>query len=183
MDNKTRILWITRTAIFVALLVALQGITKPFGQYVTGSVVNLLLIVSVMVGGLWSGVTVAMLSPVFAFLVGIGPALVPLLPFIMVGNLSLVLVWHFVAGSAPANKLVARGAIALVAGAVVKFLVLYLGVVQLAVPLLLKLPEKQAMMISASFSFPQLITAAIGGAAALVALPVLRMATKKPAQV
>lgn len=181
MDNKARILWITRTAVFVALLVGLQALTKPLGQYVTGSVVNLVLIMSVMLGGLWSGVTVAVLSPLFAFLLGIGPAMFPLTPFIMLGNLALVLVWHFVAGNAPDDKLLSRGIVALVGGAVVKFAVLYLGIVMVAVPFILKLPAPQAAAISAAFSFPQLITAGIGGAVALVILPVLRKAVKKPA--
>lgn len=179
--NKSKIIWMTRTAVLLALLVALQALTKPLGQYVTGSVVNLILILSVMLGGLWCGATVALLSPLFAFLVGIGPAFPPILPFVMLGNLALVLAWHFIAGRASAGKLLARGVCALVAGAVFKFLVLYFGIVQLAVPLILTLPQKQAAVLSASFSFPQLVTAAVGGAVALLVLPVLRKALQKPA--
>mgnify|MGYP007098824989 FL=1 len=51
MNKKT--LWITETAVMIALLVALQWATKPLGQFVTGSCVNLVLGVSVLVGGLW----------------------------------------------------------------------------------------------------------------------------------
>ena len=72
MNKKT--LWITETAVMIALLVALQWATKPLGQFVTGSCVNLVLGVSVLVGGLWCGLTVALVSPFFAFLLGIGPA-------------------------------------------------------------------------------------------------------------
>ena len=50
MNKKT--LWITETAVMIALLVALQWATKPLGQFVTGSCVNLVLGVSVLVGGL-----------------------------------------------------------------------------------------------------------------------------------
>ena len=66
MNKKT--LWITETAVMIALLVALQWATKPLGQFVTGSCVNLVLGVSVLVGGLWCGLTVALVSPFFAFL-------------------------------------------------------------------------------------------------------------------
>lgn len=41
MNKKT--LWITETAVMIALLVALQWATKPLGQFVTGSCVNLVL--------------------------------------------------------------------------------------------------------------------------------------------
>ena len=46
MNKKT--LWITETAVMIALLVALQWATKPLGQFVTGSCVNLVLGVSVL---------------------------------------------------------------------------------------------------------------------------------------
>lgn len=179
MQNKGKILWITQTAIFIALLVVLQAMTKPLGQYVTGSMVNLVLILSVMLAGASSGLTVAALSPVFAFVLGIGPAFPPLIPFIILGNVTLVLVWHFVAGRAKSDKLVMLSLVALVCGAVAKFAVLYIGVVKIAIPLLLHLPEKQAAVLSASFSFPQLVTACIGGAIALLVLPVLRKALHK----
>ena len=60
MNKKT--LWITETAVMIALLVALQWATKPLGQFVTGSCVNLVLGVSALVGGLWCGLTVALVK-------------------------------------------------------------------------------------------------------------------------
>ena len=44
--------------------------------------------------------------------------------------------------------------------------------------MVLTLNEKQTAMLSASFSFPQLITAAIGGALALLLVPPLRRALR-----
>ena len=35
---KKKILWITETAVLLALLITLQWLTKPLGQLVTGSV-------------------------------------------------------------------------------------------------------------------------------------------------
>ena len=40
---RKKLLWITETAVMLALLVALQAITKPAGQLVTGSFVNIVL--------------------------------------------------------------------------------------------------------------------------------------------
>ena len=87
-----RVLWITETAVMTALLIILQTATKPAGQYVTGSCVNAVLAVSVLAAGVWSGAVVALLSPFFAFLLGIGPQLLPIVPSIAVGNLVFVLI-------------------------------------------------------------------------------------------
>ena len=175
-DNKKRIFWITRTAIFIALLIVVQFATKPLSQYVTGSAVNLLLIMSVMICGLSSGMTVAALSPVFAMLFGIGPALWILTPFIVLGNCAIVLIWYLIGIRAFKDKFVGY-LVALPAGAAGKFLVLYLTIVRLLLPLFLHLPAKQAAVITAAFSLTQLITALIGGAVAVAALPLVRKAT------
>ena len=93
MKNKTY--WIAETAVMIALLVALQWATKPLGQFVTGSCVNLVLGVSTLVGGVWCGAVVAIASPFCAFLVGVGPAKLLIVAFIAVGNVVLVLLLHF----------------------------------------------------------------------------------------
>ena len=82
---KKKTLWITQTALMLALLLALQWATKPLGQLVTGSCVNGILAVTVLFAGMVSGITVAVLSPLFAFFLGIAPNLVTV-PVIMVGN-------------------------------------------------------------------------------------------------
>lgn len=168
-DMKSKTLWITYTAALIALLVVIQAVTAGLGNtFVTGTLVNAVLIIAVMTAGLWSGVSVAAVSPVMAKLVGIGP-LWSLLPFIAVGNIALVTVWYFLGRRKEIPTYAARAA-ALIVAAAVKFLVLYLGIVKVAVPLLLKLPEPQATVISTMFSIPQLVTALLGG---IVALPVL----------
>ncbi|MCL2158476.1 MAG: hypothetical protein FWH48_03620 [Oscillospiraceae bacterium] len=176
MKNKG-ILWIAQTAIFVALLIGGQAATASFGQLVTGSWVNAMLIISVMTCGLASGLTVAALSPVFAKLFGIGP-LWSIIFFIMAANAALVLTWHLIGNMKFANVHLVR-ILALCAAAICKFLVLYIGIVQLAVPFLLNLPEPQAAAVSALFSLPQLITASIGGAIAIAILPAIEKITTK----
>lgn len=177
MNNKKRILWITHTAVFIALLVVLQAATAPLGNtLITGTVVNLLLIVSVMTCGPASGLTVAVISPIVAKFIGIGPLWV-LIPFIAAGNIALVLIWNFLGNRKTGNQTSAYIA-ALIAAATAKFLVLYLGIVQIAVPMLLGLPEQQAAVVSNLFSIPQLITALSGGIAASIILPTLKKAIK-----
>jgi uncharacterized membrane protein len=175
--NRKRVLWITRTAVFIAVLVVAQLATAPLGNtLVTGSLVNLILIVSVMTNGPSSGLTVAVLSPILAKLVGIGPFWT-IIPFIIIGNAVLVLVWHIIGGAEKPNKYVSW-VISLVCAAVLKFAVIYFGVVKLAVPVILGLPAPKAQIMSAAFSFPQLITATVGGVVAILILPVLKKAIR-----
>lgn len=169
MNSKSKTLWITYTAALIALLVVIQAVTAGFGNtIVTGTLVNAVLIIAVMTGGFWPGAVVALVSPVMAKLTGIGP-LWSLIPFIAAGNLALVIVWHFLSRRSGIPRYVGRAG-ALIGAAAAKFLVLYLGIVKVAVPFLLKLPEPQAGVISGMFSVPQFVTALLGG---IVALPVL----------
>ena len=176
MDNKQRILWITRTAVFIALLVVWQAASAPLGNtLITGSIVNLLLIVSVMTCGLASGLTVAAVSSFMAKLLGIGP-LWSLIPFMIAGNVTLVLLWHFIGNRNMGGKRYMAYITALIVAAISKFLVLYIGIVRIAIPILLGLPEQQAAAITSIFSVSQLFTASVGGALAFVLIPRLKKA-------
>lgn len=178
--NKN-ILWITRTAIFTSLLVVAQLLTAGFGNtLITGSLVNLLLILSVCLCGFSSGVTVGVLSPVVARFLGIGPLWV-LIPFIILGNLTLVTVWKVTQQMAGEKKSTGR-IMAVLLSSFAKFAVLFLGVVKIALPLL-GLPGPQVAVISTMFSFPQLATALIGGTMALLLLPLLENALKSTGRI
>ena len=181
MNKKIR--WITETAILLALLVTLQALTKPAGQLVTGSCVNTVLAIAVLVGGLWSGVTIALISPVLAFLLGIAPQILTV-PAIMVGNTVFVILLHFLADKNGKN--IAKQVCAWIVAAFAKFAALYLIVVKIICGVLsdsllaagtMKPPMLQAL--PATFSWPQLITALIGGAIALAITPVIRKALHK----
>ena len=174
--------WITRTGLLLAVLVVLQGLTKGFGQLVTGSCVNGVLALAGLLAGMSSGLTVALCSPVLAYLLGIAPQILTV-PAIMAGNALYVFLLTRIAGGKEAS-LGAR-VTGLGIAAVGKFALLYFLVAKLicglaAQPLLdagvLKAPMLQAL--PATFSWPQLITALIGGAVALTIAPVLRKAIK-----
>ena len=171
MTSNKRILWITRTAIFLALLIIAQAVLKPLGQYVLGAVVNLIFVMTAVLLGLGSSVVISILSPLLAFFLGFGPAIPQIVPIVMLGNLTLSVIWVFLVGKSE-GKQVIRFCIAIITAAVAKFLVLWLGIVVIAIPLL-SLPEKQMLMLSAAFSYPQLITAISGSAAASLVLPSL----------
>lgn len=181
MNRKVR--WITETAIMLALLVTLQALTKGFGQLVTGTCVNAVLAVAALVGGWSCGLTVALISPVLAFLLGIAPQILTV-PAIMVGNSVYVVLLAVLADKS--GKQVLRQVVAWLTAAVAKFAALYAIVVwlicgvfsqTLLVSGMLKPPMLTAL--PATFSWPQLVTALLGGAVALVMVPVLRKALHK----
>lgn len=163
---------ITETAVMTALLVALQAATRPAGQFVTGSCVNAVLALTTLLAGLWSGAAVALLSPFFAFLLGIGPQLPPIVPAIAAGNLVFVaLLWILTRQRKGAPPL--RQVPAWLIAAFGKFAALYIIVVQILCRVL-PLKPPQIETFSAMFSWPQLVTALIGGAIALLLAPMVR---------
>ena len=181
MNKKIR--WITETAILLALLVTLQYVTKPMGQIVTGSCVNTVLAVAVLFAGLGSGVTIAVISPVLAFLLGIAPQILTV-PAIMAGNTVFVVLLHLLADKTGKNLV--KQAAAWIIAAFAKFAALYFIVVKLICGVLAEsllaagtLKEPMLKALPATFSWPQLITALIGGAIALALAPVLRKALHK----
>lgn len=177
MNQKVR--WITQTAVLLALLVVFQAVTRSFGQLVTGSCVNAVLAVAVLLAGMSSGVTIALLSPVLAYLLGITQQLITV-PAIMVGNTVFVVLLGLIAGR---GKNVGIQAAAWLLAAVGKFATLYILVVKIicgiaSAPLLESGTLKPPMLekLPGMFAWPQLITALIGGGIALLIAPVLRKA-------
>lgn len=178
--NK-KVLWITRTAIFIALIIVVQFATRGFSSYVTGSLVNLLLIIGGLTAGLSSGLTLAVLSPVFALILGIQPPQTAILvPAIMIGNMVIVFVtWYFTKESLklkPKFRAYIQ-VLGLVTGAVLKFFVLWALVTQILLPIA-KLPIALSSVLAITFSWAQLITALIGGSIALSIYPLVAKGIK-----
>ena len=180
---RKKVLWLTETAVLLALLICLQWLTKPLGQVVTGSCVNTVLAIAALFVGPVSGMVIALISPVFAYLLNIAPQLVTV-PAIMAGNLGYTVILGYV--GTRSGRPLWRQIVAWISAAGAKFAVLYVLVVQIICGLasealleqgLLKAPMLKAL--PAMFSWTQLITAAIGGAVALLIAPVLRRALKR----
>lgn len=177
---KKKTLWITETAVTLALLVTLQWATKPLGQLVTGSCVNAVLAVSALLCGLSGGLTVALLSPLFAYFLGVAPNLIAV-PVIMAGNSLLVLLLAMLNG-----KPIWKNIIAWLTAAAGKFAVMYALIVWVVCGVasdfllaqgVLKAPMLKALPLT--FGVTQLITALIGGGVAILIVPVLKKALRK----
>ena len=177
MSKKVR--WITETAVLRALLVVFQAVTRSLGQLVTGSCVTAVRAVTGLLAGMSSGITIALISPVLAYLLGIAPQLVTV-PAIMAGNTVFVVLLGLIAGK---GENTGTQAAAWLLAAVGKFAALYILVVKIicgiaSAPLLASGTLKAPMLekLPGMFAWPQLITALIGGGVALLIVPVLRKA-------
>ena len=191
MSKKIR--WITETAVMLALLVCLQWVgsfvpDQMTKQLITGTMVNCVLAVTVLMVGLSSGIAVALISPVCAFLFGIAPNFITVAP-IMVGNCCYVALLHVIAGKT--RKFGWQQPAALAIAAVVKFGVLYVLVVKVICGVasgallgqklgeIVVLAPPMLQMLPTMFAWPQLVTALTGGVIALTIVPVLRKALHK----
>ena len=180
MNDKKQLRRLTETAMMLALLITFQALTKPYGQLLTGSLVNALLAITVLMVGLPGGLAVAIISPILAYFLKIAPQVLTV-PAIMVGNSVYVVLLHLL--SDRQGKQLGRRLLAWLAAAGAKFAALYAIVVWLICGVLSERlldsgVMKPAMLnlLPATFSWPQLITALIGGGVALAIVPLLRKA-------
>ena len=183
--GNSTVQFIARTAIGIALVILAQLIGKmlpagaviagPFSvtQLVTGSLVNCVLFVFTAQVGILSGVIIGFLSSILASLIGIGPAVVAVVPVVGCGNAILALVFGLVSG----KRRELRAPAVLFAAAV------KCGFLWVCVPAVLKalgtVAEKQVAALSIMFSWPQGVTALIGGVLALIIIPRLAKVKKE----
>jgi hypothetical protein len=125
-----------------------------------------MLIISAIWVGLYSGIAIAVITPIFAFMLGGGVLrIVPqIVPVLMIGN-ALIVVFVYILR----NKSLIAG---MVLGSLAKFGFLWAGVSFLIIPFFGGvLSPMQVTMVAATFSYNQLITATIGSIIAFLILP------------
>lgn len=178
MKNKNLQL-VVRTALLLAITLVFQQLRLLIGNslpstIIIGSLVNLALVVAAGMVGWIGGSVIAILSPVVAFLEGHLPLPV-LIPFVAVGNIVIIVVFEIIELRKNTSPRLWGGVIA---ASFAKFLVLLALVVGLFAGVMLPgmgLPAQKVSALttalSLSFSWPQLVTALVGGAAAI---PVIR---------
>ena len=191
---KKNIRWITETAVLMALLICLQWLgsnipTPLVKQLITGTCVNCVLAIAALYSGTGSSMTIALISPILAFFVGISQP-ITVIP-IMAGNACYVLLLRLISGNS--GNTFWRQPVALAVAAGAKFAVLYILVVKticgfasglfmgkmIGDQMLLGPKMLQPKNLPLMFSWPQLVTAICGGIIALCILPVLRKALHK----
>lgn len=162
--------FITRTAILLALVVVFQMVGRmiPYNNFIVGPLVNACLLISTAIAGVWSGVVIAVLSP-FTSLINnhapIAPILLLFAPFVAIGNSLLVAAFGILKKK---NEI-----LGIVIGALLKFGFLW-GAIVTFINVKGDIKPAVAKTLTGLFSYPQLITALIGGAVALVAIKALK---------
>ncbi len=174
MQKKT--LFISRLSLLIALTLIIQLIGLP--QPITGPLVNTMLLITTTILGLLSGIILGCMTPLIAVFRGeLPPILAAMIPFIIGGNILLVITYALVKNKLlffaqkslhPMHRIELY--IGIILAAVIKYIFLVFAV-KLILPVILAhtIPDKIAFMMTT----PQLITALIGGAFALMIYEIL----------
>ena len=165
------------TAILIALTIVFQLLRPVLGgsniisTYIIGSLVNLVLIIAACAVGLWSGVAVAVVAPLFAVLQN--HAQLPMVPWIIAGNLVLVVLYALFARQPKTLKVqwgrwISVGVVA----ALLKFAVMTLGMTLVQTAATGK-AFNVILGVAAGAQFVQIVTALIAMVLGGIILPML----------
>jgi len=160
MQIKTLTLSKISIAQFGVLLAVVLLAPLSHSQIITGTIVNAVLFLATAMLGWTAAVAIGALPSLMAAMAGTLPApLIPMIPFIITGNAILITVFFSLK-----NKNYWLGAIS---ASIFKFLFLYSTSATL---LQFLLPQKLAPQMALMMSWPQLITALLGGLLAFIFL-------------
>lgn len=162
-----------RSSLLLALAIVLQlvgsRVPQQINQFLVGPAVNAILIISAYICGKFWGISIGILTPLLAWLVGqLAAPFAPFIPFIMIGNAIFVLSFSLL------KDFKKFGAyLGIIIGAVLKYVFLFLSASKLVGLLNLSIPKKLAGKLILAMGIPQLITALVGGAVALIIIKIL----------
>lgn len=180
MKMKTKTKAIAVTAVMVALCIVVQLFKLPITIPYTGALINLIIIIDTLYCGLLSGVIISIIAPITSFIItqsAIVSAIPLILPFIMLGNIVIVLFAWFVRGKKLELNILP---ISLVAGSFAKAGVMYLTIVKWVLPTFgTSLKPAAVKIASVTYSTTQVYAALLGTALVCIIWPVLRIAIKK----
>lgn len=168
--SKSRILLIVRTALLLALTIVFQMMGRflgPNNNYIVGPLVNASLLVATAVTGLWGATAISVIAPFVSALTNkaaIAPLILSFSPFIALGNFIYVLCFYLLMKK---NKTAG-----VIVGSIAKFGLLYASISIFTN--VVEVAEKPAAVLNALFSWPQLLTALVGGVIALLVIRALR---------
>ena len=156
-----------RSKIFIfSALLAISVVVPSLihSQYVTGPLVNAMLLIAVVLLGPFEAVMIGIIPSTVALSSGLLPlVLAPMVPFIMISNAIFIALFHYIRPKS--------FSLGVVVGGLVKFAFLY-G----AVTLLMKTMLSEALVstLAIMMGYPQFLTALIGGVIAFLFLRSLK---------
>lgn len=153
---------LAQTGLLLALCIASQFF-KNLSVYITGPIVNTIIIIAVLAVGLFSGLIISIIAPITAYLITASPiitAIPAVMPMIMIGNCILaVFVWLF--NQKIRFKLSLP--VGMIVGSIIKSVFMALSIINVLFTVFGgSLNEKQLAMGRTTFSTVQLITALMG---------------------
>ncbi|HPG92835.1 MAG TPA: ECF transporter S component [Clostridia bacterium] len=166
-NAKNKAMVLARIAIMIALTVLAQYLSGLLGnQLLTGSIVNMFLLISALLTGIIGGISVGVVTPFIALALGLNPQVV-LVPFIALSNAALVVIFALILRITKVSerknefKRIAYLVCSIVLAAGVKFLMMFFFS-RVLFPLFFapQLVDK----LSVAWGVLQLFTALIGGA-------------------
>ncbi len=165
--NKEKILTLVQFSVLVGVA-TVAPLLLTHQQAITGPIVNATLFISVMLLGARYAILIGLIPSLVALSVGLLPiVLAPMVPFIMMGNTILILIFDYFK-----EKNYWYGVIL---ASVLKFLFLF-GASSFVMNLILK--KEIATKVATMMSWPQLFTALAGGIVAYLFLKMLNMEIK-----
>lgn len=157
-----------RASLLLALAIVAQAIGRGFpqiSQLFVGSIVNCILIIAALTCSTYLGTLVGVLTPILAWVIGqLPPPMGPFVPFIVIGNAIYIILFSLIYKKK--NNL--RKYLSIIIAAIFKYFFLFISSSKLIYLFNLNIPKKVANKLVIMMGFPQLITALIGGALALL---------------
>lgn len=167
MSKKITTKQIATAGVLLALMIVAQ-LFKNLSVYITGPIVNAILIIATLSLGPVIGIILSIISPLTAFLITASPIMkmVPLIiPAIMCGNIILCMFVHFFTRHIKKPLGLPAG---LITGSVFKAMFMGGVISNCLLVYMTSLPAEKLKAAQFTFSITQLITAAIGSALAFI---------------
>lgn len=163
------------TALMLALCIVSQFF-KNMSVYITGPIINLILLVTLLYAGRGCAFILSVITPITAFIIT-GSPIMAAMPIVMVAVMAgnAIYVWAFDI----AQQLWKKMYVSVVVASVAKGALMGVSISLLILPLLgptSGLPEKALAVAKTTFSVTQLIAALIAGAVLCIIWPVLKKA-------
>ena len=150
LSNKKILLSIAQFSILLAIICVAPLIKN---QFITGTIVNASLLIATILLGLRGGLLLSLIPSIFSLSFGLLPlVMAPMIPFIIAGNMMLVLIFNLFKKDSYWKGVIL--------GSLLKSSFLFL-IAQLVIGFFVK--QQVAANIAVMMSWPQLITALLGG--------------------
>jgi riboflavin transporter len=170
---RSNVKYLVRSGLLLAIAIVFQFVGKNFpqiNQFLVGPIVNAILLIAAFMCGTWWGAFIGILTPITALILGqLNSALSPFIPFIMIGNVLIVVAFGLLKNCRAGGKYAG-----VILGAALKYAFLSISATKLIHFFNISFNEKVQKNLIVAMGTAQLTTALIGGAIALTLIAALK---------